>query len=178
MAMVGRDGFVGLPAALRVAAFPYRLIVQLPTDAFRLRAETFIAELRRNRPLEDAALQHAHAVLAEIAQSAVCHRFHTATQRLCRWLLISQDHLNAPTIDLTQEFIAHMLGVPRNTVSASAIILQDEHVIEQRHGRIRILNRRALERLSCECYRIVSRETRSHRHDHPRATAHDRPRRQ
>jgi len=96
--------------------------------------------------------------LQQIAQSVVCNRYHTARQRLCRWLLMTQDRATADTIPLTQEFLGHMLGATRKRVSYAAAQLQDAGCIRQRHGQIRILNRRGLEQHTCECYRAIAEQ--------------------
>jgi len=91
----------------------------------------------------------------QMAQSGACNRFHNASQRLCRWLLMSHDRVQTDTIPRTQEFIGHMLGADRKRVSAAAARLQDAGVIRQRHGQITILNRRGLESRACECDAVV-----------------------
>lgn len=100
-------------------------------------------------------MEHLQDLIAQMAQSGACNRFHSASQRLCRWLLMSHDRVQTDTIPLTQEFIGHMLGADRKRVSAAAAKLQDAGIIRQRHGLIKILNRRGLEQRACECYGIV-----------------------
>jgi CRP-like cAMP-binding protein len=155
VAMVGKDGVVGVPLALPPGTAPYQILVHIAADAYRLRADVFLSEFRRAGSLQTAVLAHLHDLLAQMAQLSACHRYHTAQQRLCRWLLMSEDLVHADTIELTQEFIGHLLGADRKRVSAAAALLQDAGVIRQRHGQIKILNRRGLERWSCECYEIV-----------------------
>jgi CRP-like cAMP-binding protein len=155
VAMVGNEGVVGLPIVLRAATAPYRVMVQIAGDAMRARSETLAAEFRRSADFQDSMLRYTHSLVGQIAQSAVCHRFHGVLERLSRWLLIAHDRVEGDTIELTQEFIAHMLGMPRTGVTAAAVELQDAGVIRYRHGRITILNRKRLEAESCECYRIV-----------------------
>jgi len=91
-----------------------------------------------------------------MAQSGVCHRYHTAGQRLCRWLLMTQDRGRTDTIPLTQEVLGHLLGANRKRVSHAAAQLQDAGCIRQRHGQVRILDRRGLEQRACDCYRMVA----------------------
>ena len=94
-----------------------------------------------------------------MAQTAVCNRHHTVDQQLCRWLLLSLDRLPGNKLTMTQELIANMLGVRREGVTEAAGKLQNHGVIEYRRGHITVLDRPALEKLSCECYAVVKKET-------------------
>ena len=151
IAMICADGFVGIPIVFQVGARS-QVRVQIPGDAQRIRAEVLLKAFRKGGTLQSVVLQYADDTFAQAAQAAVCHRFHSVTERLSRWLLVAQDCVHADTIELTQEFIAHMLGIPRSAVSTAATALQDQGFIRQRHGRIQILNRRGLEQWTCECY--------------------------
>ena len=94
-----------------------------------------------------------------MAQTAVCNRHHSVDQQLCRWLLLSLDRLLSTKLTLTQKLIANMLGVRREGVTDAAGKLQKRGVIDYRRGQITVLDRPALEALSCECYAVVKRET-------------------
>jgi CRP-like cAMP-binding protein len=102
-----------------------------------------------------------HTLLTQISQSAACNRYHTMRARLCRWLLISRDHTHTDTLHLTQEFLSQMVGAPRTRITMDARDLQRAGFISYSRGKITILDRRGLEAMSCECYRIV-REQISH----------------
>ena len=158
VAIVGSDGVIGLPIVLYATTVPYRVVVQITGSAWRIRSETFRQEFTREAALQEVLLRYTHRLVGQISQSAVCHHFHTVSQRLCRWLLMAHDCIDTDTVDLTQEFLSHMLGVPRTTVSAAAVELQDAAVIRYRRGRITILNRKRLEASACECYGIVRRD--------------------
>jgi CRP-like cAMP-binding protein len=93
--------------------------------------------------------------LLQAQQSAACHALHTVEARLCRWLLQSQDVIESDTIPLTQEFLSHMLGVQRNSVSLAATALNEKGLIEYSRGNIKILEREELKTCSCECYEVV-----------------------
>jgi CRP-like cAMP-binding protein len=155
VAMIGNDGVVGMPILLPVNKAPYQALVQLEADVYRVRADAFLSEFRRDGSLQEAVMEHLQNLVAQLAQSGACNRYHTARQRLCRWLLMSHDRVRTDTIALTQEFIGHMLGADRKRVSAAAAKLQDAGFIRQRHGEIKILNRSGLEHWACECYQIV-----------------------
>ena len=155
VAMVCADGFVGVPILCqRPAAAQVR--VQSAGDAYRLRAEIVLKEFRRGGPFHAALLGAVHDLVAQAAQAAICLRYHSVIERVCRWLLTAQDGLGSDTIDVTQECIAQMLGTPRSAVSTAAAALQDHALIRQRHGRIQILNRRGLQHWTCECYAVLT----------------------
>lgn len=151
IAMICADGFVGIPIVFQTGARS-QVRVQITGEAYRVRADVLLKEFRKGGALQSALLQYADDTFAQTAQAAVCHRFHSVTERLSRWLLVAQDCVHADTIELTQESIAHMLGIPRSAVSTAAASLQDQGFVRQRHGRIQILNRPGLEQWTCECY--------------------------
>lgn len=94
-----------------------------------------------------------------LASAKPCNRHHSLDQQLCRWLLFTIDRLDSPEINTTQELISHMLGVRREGVTEAAGKLQKAGVISYRRGHIKVLDRAALENMSCECYQVVRRET-------------------
>jgi CRP-like cAMP-binding protein len=98
-------------------------------------------------------------LLVQAQQCVVCHALHSVNSRLCRWLLQSQDMIGRNTVHLTQEFLSHMLGVRRNTVSVEANTLRAAGLIKYARGKITILDRPAIEECSCECYSVIRRET-------------------
>jgi len=158
IAMVGEEGVVGLPAVLKIDTAPYQVMVQIPGRAMRLRIDVFVKEFNRDGPLRDILLRYLHCLLSQISQSAACNRFHTVEQRLSRWLLIGQDRVKSKDLILTHEILAHMLGAKRTNVTKAAATLKRARVIQYRHGHIQIINRSALEEISCECYRVVTKE--------------------
>jgi CRP-like cAMP-binding protein len=158
VAMVGNEGIVGLPTVLNINKAPYEAMIQLTADTVKIKAEVLKQEFDRGGRLQDFMLRYAHFLITQITQSALCNRFHTVEQRLCRWLLITRDCVNSNTINLTQEIIGHMLGSPRTRVTMAARTLQQEGLIRYGRGRIVILDSQRLSDASCECYRIVREE--------------------
>jgi CRP-like cAMP-binding protein len=158
VAMVGYEGVVGVPIVLRAGVTPYRTMVQIPCDAMKVKAEVLIKEFNRGGRLQELLLKYAHALLAQVSQSAVCGRFHTVEARLGRWLLVTRDRVGSDSFQFTQEFLSHMLGTPRTVVSVAAGHLQDAGLIRYRRGKITILNRHGLESAACECYGVVIKE--------------------
>ena len=154
--IIGSEGMAGVPAVLRCETAPYRVVTQLPAAAMRIGIRPLRNEFSRGGRFQDLLLRYTHGLLTQVAQSTSCHRFHTAEQRLCRWLLTSADREGSNTLALTQEFLAQMIGVPRSSVTSSAVTLQARGLISYKRGRITLLDRRGLEFTSCECYRTVA----------------------
>jgi CRP-like cAMP-binding protein len=127
-------------------------MVLVSGSAWRMKADILRAEFRRGAALHDLLLQYTHGLLAQVSQSAVCHRFHTSSQRLSRWLLMACDRVDSDTLELTQDSLACVLGIQRTYVNAAALELQNADLIRYRHGKITILNGKRLERAACECY--------------------------
>lgn len=155
IAMAGNEGMVGIPIILKVNRTPYQIVVQIRADALRIRADALQAEFNRCGQFQDLVLRYTHSLLFQASQSALCNRFHTVEQRLCRWLLVSQDRVKTSRLELTQETLSQMVGAPRTRVTMAAGVLQEAGLIDSRRGRIRILNRHEMEKACCECYRLV-----------------------
>jgi CRP-like cAMP-binding protein len=158
VAMVGNEGILGLPVVMSINKSPYEAMIHIAADTVRIKAEVLKEEFDRGGRLQDFMLRYTHVLIAQIMQSAVCNRFHTVEERLCRWLLIARDRVNSNTIDLTQENIAHMLGSPRTGVTMAAGVLQQSGLIRYSRGKIVILDRQRLSDASCECYRVIKEE--------------------
>jgi CRP-like cAMP-binding protein len=103
-------------------------------------------------------LRYTQALLTQVCQTAVCNRHHSLDQHLCRWLLLMLDRIDDDSLAMTQEMIASMLGVRRESVTEAALKLQGAGVISYRRGRIDVLDRRGLELRVCECYGVVRAE--------------------
>jgi CRP-like cAMP-binding protein len=158
MGLVGRDGVVGIALFMGGGTRPNRALVQIAGGALRMKAKALRAELKRRGLLQILLLRYTQALLTQISQTAVCNCLHQVEQRLCRWLLLCDDRVKSGELPLTQGFLAAMLGVRREAVTAAARKLQAAKLIRNRRGRIDILDRRGLENRSCECYQVVRRE--------------------
>jgi len=153
--IIGNEGMTGIPVVLQTCVAPYQVIVQLPCNALRIRGEALREEFNRGGRLQSLLLRFTHTLLTQIAQSAACNQFHNVEKRLCRWLLVSRDRVQTDTINLTQEFLSYMLGVPRTSVTTVAKALQERGLISYSRGKIVILDRAGVEAASCECYKLV-----------------------
>jgi CRP-like cAMP-binding protein len=115
-------------------------------------------EFDRAGPVLHLLLRYTQALITQMSQTAVCNRHHSLDQQLCRWLLLSLDRLASNELVMTQELIANMLGVRREGVTEGALKLQEAHLIRYARGRITVLDRKGLERRTCECYGVVKKE--------------------
>ncbi len=159
-AVVGSEGVVGVSLFMGGGSTPSRAMVQSAGQGWRLRAAVIQEEFNRSRAVLQLMLRYTQALITQMAQKAVCNRHHTLDQQLCRFLLLSLDRLEGDDLMLTQELIANMLGVRREGVTEAALKLQRQGVMRYARGRITVLNRRALEQRSCECYAVVKQEYR------------------
>lgn len=157
--LVGHEGMVGIPLALGVGVSPVRALVQGGGGALRMSAARLRQCLRASVPLQRGLHRYAAALMAQITQTAACNRFHRVEARLARWLLMTRDRVGAGEFHLTQEFLAHMLGVRRVGVTAAASALQRRGLIGYRRGDIRIVDHAGLEAAACGCYAHVRQRT-------------------
>ncbi|VVE01016.1 Crp/Fnr family transcriptional regulator [Pandoraea cepalis] len=158
IAIVGKEGVVGIALFMGGETTPSRAIVQSAGYAYRLSARLLKEEFRRAGPMQRLLLRYTQALITQMAQTAVCNRHHSIDQQLCRWLLLSIDRLPSNELRMTQELIANMLGVRRSGVTEAALKLQTAGLIRYSHGHIEVLDRAGLEKRVCECYGVVKRE--------------------
>lgn len=159
ISVVGNEGLIGVALFMGGESTSSRAIVQSAGSAYRLSGQRIKEEFSRHGAMLHLMLRYTQCLITQMAQTAVCNRHHTIDQQLCRWLLLSLDRLPGNRLTMTQELIANMLGVRREGVTDAAGKLMRLGVIEYSRGRITVLDRPHLERLSCECYAVVKRET-------------------
>jgi CRP-like cAMP-binding protein len=163
--MVGKEGMAGMPFILGMGVSGVRGLVQGRGGALRMAAAPFRIEFERNPALQEALYRYMYALMVQISQTAACNRFHEAEPRLARWLLMTRDRVGADQFPLTHEFLAHMLGMRREGVTAAASRFKRRKLIEYRRGQIQILDVKALKGASCKCYGVV--QTAFKRAQHP-----------
>ena len=156
--LVGKEGMVGLSVILGVARSSKVATVQGAGTALRMRASQIKEAFARGGKLQRLLLRYTYALMAQISQSAACNRRHSVEGRLARWLLMYQDRASSDTLELTQDFLANMLGCRRAGVSEAAQELELSGFIRQSRGRITIIDREGMEDFTCECYRVVKNE--------------------
>jgi CRP-like cAMP-binding protein len=157
IAVVGNEGLVGISLFMGGESTTSRAVVQSAGHAYRLAAQSIKEEVKR-APVLHLLLRYTQALITQMSQTAVCNRLHTLDQQLCRWLLLSLDRLQGNELVMTQELIANMLGVRRQGVTEAALKLQEVDLIRYARGRIAVLDRKGLERRTCECYAVVKNE--------------------
>jgi CRP-like cAMP-binding protein len=155
-ATVGRTGVIGGVAGFGPWRSFARQLVQMPGTAARIPSSRFRAAIRQSNHLASIVLRYTQSIVVQIQQTAACNALHTVEQRLCRWLLLTQDYADTNIIPLTQEHLAEMLGVRRTSVTEAASKLQALGLIRySQRGRIEIIDRKAVERTACECYEAL-----------------------
>ena len=150
--MVGREGMLGVQLALGVATAPLHALVQGAGTAWRIGTRAFKAELAASPALQNELHRYLYVLMAQLAESTACVRFHQIGPRLARWLLMSQDRSRASSFEVTQEFLAYMLGVRRVGITAAAGALQRNGLIAYSRGKLTVLDRKGLEQAACGCY--------------------------
>jgi CRP-like cAMP-binding protein len=158
IAVVGREGVVGISLFMGGESTPSRAVVQSAGEGFRLHSRVVKQEFNDSHKVMHLLLRYTQALITQMAQTAVCNRHHELDQQLCRWLLLSLDRLQGVDLVMTQELIANMLGVRREGVTEAANKLQKVGLIRYARGRITVLDRPGLEARTCECYAVVKRE--------------------
>jgi signal transduction histidine kinase/CRP-like cAMP-binding protein len=158
IAIAGNDGIVGIALFMGGETTSSRVVVQNAGYAYRVPAALIKREFDRGGALQLLLLRYTQALITQMAQTAVCNRHHSLEQQLCRWLLLSVDRLPSSTLEMTEELIANMLGVPAEGVAGAARLLQADGLIRYRQGTITLLDRARLEQRACECYAVVKRE--------------------
>ncbi|WP_112488047.1 Crp/Fnr family transcriptional regulator [Thiomonas sp. X19] len=152
--MVGREGMLGVQLALGVATTPLLAVVQGSGSAWRVEQSAFQHELLQSPALQQSLHRYVDVLMAQLAASASCQRFHLIGARLARWLLMSQDRVHSDVFHVTHEILAHMLGVRRVGVTVAARDLQRRGLIEYHRGELKVLDRIGLEAAACSCYNM------------------------
>ena len=156
--LVGKEGFVGLPLVVGFRTSPTRAVAQIEASAFRVDGETLMVILRQCPQLERQLHQFSQIMAMQVTQIAACNRLHEVNERLARLLLMSADRIESDSVPLTQEFLAQMLGTRRSSVIVAAGMLQKAGLTTHTRGDVEIIDRRNLEKASCECYGIMLRQ--------------------
>ena len=160
VAVVGNDGAVGISLFMGGNATPSQAVVQSAGKGYRLRAQLVKEALDCAGPVLAMLLRYTQAVISQVAQTALCNRYHSIDQQICRRLLLGLDRLPSDEMVMTQELLASLLGVRREGVTAAALKLQQAGVIRYSRGHINVLDRNRLEQRTCECYTGARKEYR------------------
>src|SRR6202049_3666715 len=154
-ANIGREGAFGLFAAMYSRVSFNRCLVQLEGGMVRCPIELLQSEFKRSEYVRDLFVSYSETLLSQVQQSVACNAMHTTEERICRWLLMMLDRAEGEALPYTHEFLSHMLGANRKSVTLAAQSLQTAGLISYRRGKIQVLDRPGLEKASCECYAVV-----------------------
>ncbi len=159
VSVVGNEGLVGVATCMGGGGAPGRWIVLSAGRGFRLRATDLKIDFELGGPVTQLLLRYAQALMTQVAQTVVCNRRHTIENRLCRLLLSTMDRLDGSAeFVMTHELISGVLGVRREGITETALILQRAGLLCYQRGRITVLDRAGLVHRSCECYAVVKTE--------------------
>jgi CRP-like cAMP-binding protein len=155
---VGNEGVVGVSLFMGGDTTPSSAVVQTAGHAYRLERHLVKQEFDRAGSMQRLLLRYTQALITQIAQTVVCNRYHSVEQQLSRWLLLTIDRIPSRELVMTQELVASMLGVRRESITEAAGKLQQVGFIRCRRGHIAVLDRVGLETSACECYAVVKKE--------------------
>jgi CRP-like cAMP-binding protein len=158
IAGVGNEGMLGISLFMGGDTTPSSAVVQTAGQGYRLASQRLMEEFNRGGSTLRLLLRYSQALITQMTQTGVCNRHHSVTQQLCRWLLLTLDRLPSNNLVMTQELIASMLGVRRESVTEAAGKLKESGIISYRRGHITVLDRPGLEAHVCECYGVVKSE--------------------
>ncbi len=152
---IGLEGAFGLFAAMYSRVSFNRCLIQLDGDMVRCPIALLQSEFNRSEHVRNLFVSYSETQLSQVQQTVACNAMHTTEERICRWLLMMHDRAQGEALPYTHEFLSHMLGANRKSVTLAAQSMQNAGLISYRRGKIQVLNRAGLERASCECYAIV-----------------------
>lgn len=154
---VGREGMTGIAVVLHADSMPTRAFVQVEGAALCVEAAALRTTIGESAALDRMLRRYALAMYDQAAQGAACNRLHSLESRCARWLLMTHDRVDSDVLPLKQKFLAEMLGVHRPAVTVAAGILQRAGIIQYTRGKLRVVDRPALERAACDCYETTRR---------------------
>ncbi|MDO9062522.1 MAG: Crp/Fnr family transcriptional regulator [Bradyrhizobium sp.] len=154
-ANIGREGAFGLFAAMYSRVSFNRCLVQFEAGMVRCPIDFLRSEFEHSEHVRNLFVSYSETLLSQVQQTVACNALHSTEERMCRWLLMMHDRADGEDLPYTHEFLSHMLGANRKSVTIAAQSLQTAGLISYRRGKIRVVDRQGLEQASCECYAIV-----------------------
>ena len=155
--IVGSEGMLGLPVFLGVKTSNSLVLIQGVGFAMRMTTEHFLAECAASVEMTRVLKRFTHSLMTQTAQSAACNRYHRIESRMARWLLMTNDRMKSGKFQITQEFLANMVGVRREAVNKAAKNFQQRGLISYNRGKLLILDLKGLKSIACECYKFISK---------------------
>lgn len=154
-AVIGNEGMIGVPFILGTDRIPMRAIVQIPGSALRISAKVFQADLHHSPLLQSLLLRYVQTLISQIAQDLTCTQLHSSQERCSYLILLLHDRIGNPVLSLTHDLLARIVGVRRDRIGEIIATLERAGLVCHQRGRLTILDRAGLERVACECYRIL-----------------------
>jgi len=154
-ANIGREGAFGLFAAMYSRVSFNQCVVQLEGQMLRCPIEPLHSAFQESEHIRDLFVSYSETLLSQVMQTVGCNSLHSVEERMCRWLLMMHDRADGETLTYTHEFLAHMLGANRTSITLAASSLQHAGLISYRRGTMQVKDRAGLEKASCECYAVV-----------------------
>lgn len=158
LAGIGREGMTGIQVLTGGDLTPYRSQVLYGGYAFRISTKQLKLEFASSEDLRRLLMLYMHALFMQVSQNAACQGRHLSTAQICRWILAGLDCVNSDELEVTQQKIAFMLSIRRETATEVIKKLHEQGIIHHSRGHIKVLDRSRLESMSCECYRVVKKE--------------------
>jgi CRP-like cAMP-binding protein len=156
--ITGKEGLVGFSILLGTNSMPTRTFIQIPGTGYKIKAKRLKEEFENSGTLRKRTNSYIQGHLMQTGQTAACNRLHDIAERLARWLLMCHDRMESDNFSITHEFLGHMLGTPRSTVTVAAGILHKTGLVEYSRGKINVCDRQGLEKAACECYGTIRKE--------------------
>jgi CRP-like cAMP-binding protein len=156
--ITGKEGLVGFSILLGTDSMPTRTFIQIPATGYKIKARRLKEEFENSVTLRKLTNCYIQAHLMQTGQTAACNRLHDIAERLARWLLMCHDRMESDNFSITHEFLGHMLGTPRSTVTLAAGILHKSGLIAYSRGKLVVRDRKGLEKAACECYHTIRKE--------------------
>lgn len=153
--LIGKEGMVGTPQFLGEGMLNSQALVQVEGTAMRIDLEVLYEEYQQCQILQKLLQRYSLKLFNQVSQCAACNNHHSVKQRIARWLLMIDDRSKDKTLLITQQLLARMLGVRRTGVTEVAKEIQQQGIIDYYRGKLRILDRQALEKVACECYQVL-----------------------
>jgi CRP-like cAMP-binding protein len=154
-ANIGREGAFGLFAAMYSRVSFNRCMIQMEGPMVRCPIEILRNEFKTSEHVRDLFVSYSETQLSQVQQTVACNALHSTEERMCRWLLMMHDRAEGESLTYTHEFLAHMLGASRKSITLAAQSMQNAGLISYHRGTMQVVDRPGLEGASCECYRIV-----------------------
>ncbi len=152
VAVTGGEGAVGISSVWSTSTAVNCAQVCVGGTAYKIETELLERELAYSRPLQRWLHDQINSYIKQISHKVICNTHHAVEERFCTWLLMLQDRSKKNKFNLTQEYIAGVLGVYRPSVTCMAKSLREKNAIDYVRGQIFISDRQKLKKMSCACY--------------------------